>query len=51
MTVSSSAITSQVRDRVKIMEPYNLTVADLYRERILRKPVLGGLINQYARAA
>ena len=29
----------------------HLTVADLYRERILRKPVLGGLINQYARAA
>jgi putative transposase len=29
----------------------HLTIADLYRERILRKPVLGGLINQYARAA
>ena len=27
------------------------TVADLDRERILRKPVLGGLINEYARAA
>jgi putative transposase len=26
-------------------------VADLDRERILRKPVLGGLINEYARAA
>ncbi len=26
----------------------HLTVADLY---VLRKPVLGGLINQYARAA
>ena len=28
-----------------------LTVADLDRERIHRKPVLGGLINEYARAA
>ncbi len=27
------------------------TVADLDRERILRRPVLGGLINEYARAA
>jgi putative transposase len=27
------------------------TVADLDCERILRKPVLGGLINEYARAA
>jgi hypothetical protein len=27
------------------------TVADLDRARILRKPVLGGLINEYARAA
>ena len=26
-------------------------VADLDRERILRRPVLGGLINEYARAA
>ena len=29
----------------------NLTVAGLDRRRILRKPVLGGLINEYARAA
>jgi putative transposase len=29
----------------------HLTVADLDRERIIRKPVLGGLINEYARAA
>jgi hypothetical protein len=29
----------------------HLSVADLDRERILRKPVLGGLINEYARAA
>jgi hypothetical protein len=29
----------------------HLAVADLDRERILRKPVLGGLINEYARAA
>jgi hypothetical protein len=28
----------------------HLTVADLDRERIIRKPVLGGLINEYARA-
>jgi len=28
-----------------------LTVADPDRGRILRKPVLGGLINEYARAA
>ena len=28
-----------------------LTVADLDRERICRKPVLGGLINEYSRAA
>ena len=29
----------------------HLTVADHDRERIIRKPVLGGLINEYARAA
>ena len=29
----------------------HLSVADLDRERILRKPVLGGLINEYSRAA
>ena len=29
----------------------HLTVADLDHGRILRKPVLGGLINEYARAA
>jgi hypothetical protein len=29
----------------------HLTIADLDRGRILRKPVLGGLINEYARAA
>lgn len=29
----------------------HFTVADLDRDAILRKPVLGGLINQYARAA
>jgi len=29
----------------------HLTVADLDRERVHRKPVLGGLINEYARAA
>jgi putative transposase len=29
----------------------HLIVADLDRERIIRKPVLGGLINEYARAA
>ena len=29
----------------------HLTVADLDRERILRKPVLDGLINEYSRAA
>ena len=29
----------------------HLTIADLDRERIHRKPVLGGLINEYARAA
>jgi transposase InsO family protein len=28
----------------------HLIVADLDRRRILRKPVLGGLINEYARA-
>jgi putative transposase len=29
----------------------HLTVADLDRARILRKPALGGLINEYSRAA
>ena len=29
----------------------HLTIADLDRRRILRNPVLGGLINEYARAA
>ncbi len=29
----------------------HLTVADLDRERIHRKPVLGGLINEYSRTA
>jgi putative transposase len=28
-----------------------LTVADRDRRRVLRKPVLGGLINEYAHAA
>ena len=32
-------------------EGSHLTVTDLDRERIHRKPVLGGLINEYARAA
>ena len=32
-------------------ESGHLTVADLDCERILRKPVPGGLINEYARAA
>ena len=35
----------------RVPDGSHLTVADLNRERILRKPVLGGLINQYARAA
>jgi putative transposase len=29
----------------------HLTVADLDRRRVLRKPVLGGLLNEYSRAA
>ena len=29
----------------------HLTIADLDREQIYRKPVLGGLINEYSRAA
>ena len=29
----------------------HITITDLDRERIHRKPVLGGLINEYARAA
>ena len=29
----------------------HVTVTDLDRERIRRKPILGGLINEYARAA
>ena len=32
-------------------EGSHLTITDLDRERIHRKPVLGGLINEYARAA
>ena len=29
----------------------DLPVADLCRERVMRRPVLGGLLNEYERAA
>jgi transposase InsO family protein len=35
----------------RVPDGEHLTATDLHRERILRKPVLGGLINEYARAA
>ena len=35
----------------RVPDAEHLIVADLDRERIIRKPVLGGLINEYARAA
>ena len=35
----------------RVPDGEHLTVTDLDCERILRKPVLGGLINEYARAA
>ncbi len=35
----------------RVLDGGHLTVADLDRGRILRKPVLDGLINEYARAA
>ena len=35
----------------RVPDGSHLTVTDLDRERIHRKPVLGGLINEYARAA
>jgi putative transposase len=35
----------------RVPDGEHLIVADLDRERIIRKPVLGGLINEYARAA
>jgi putative transposase len=35
----------------RVPDGERLTVAHLDRERILRKPVLGGLINEYSRAA
>jgi hypothetical protein len=31
--------------------PARLAVADLFQERIKRRPVLGGFINEYERAA
>jgi putative transposase len=34
----------------RVPDGEHLTATDLDRERILRKPVLGGLINEYARA-
>ena len=35
----------------RVPDGEHLIVADLDRERIIRKPVLGGLINEYACAA
>ena len=35
----------------RVPDGEHLTVTDLDRERIHRKPILGGLINEYARAA
>jgi hypothetical protein len=35
----------------RVFERYNLTVTDLDLERIHRKSVLCGLINEYSRAA
>ncbi len=35
----------------RVPDGEHLIVADLDRERIIRKPVLGGLINEYSRAA
>ena len=42
-----------IAQRVPDGEHYGgrLAVADLDHERIYRKPVLGGLINEYSRAA
>jgi hypothetical protein len=40
----------QISIRVWILEPHN-PVADLHYDRIKRRPVLGGLINEYERAA
>ena len=53
MTVISPAITVQVRGHDKVLEPYrpDRPVADLSRKRIQRRPILGGLINEYERAA
>ena len=46
-----SHVTACLTTLASVPDGEHLTVTDLNRRRIHRKPVLGGLINEYSRAA
>jgi hypothetical protein len=56
MTVSSPAITLQVRDHLKVMAPYTPAgrvhpLANMTSIRVLRRDRLGGLVHEYSQVA